>query len=89
MNVADHQDDLQQLLGQLAHEQILAARRDMADDREARIQQYHETQRQLAEDASYLGMKARLLFKYRSLDEAEDAFYEREADATLFQHAGT
>ena len=82
-------DEWQQQSADVARAQIERALRDAEDNRLAQEMEYRAEQQQLVEDANYLGMKARLLFKYRSPEEAEAAFYEREADATMFQHWGT
>ena len=69
----------QAMVNDQMNEQALRTLHDEALDRMARDEAFRAVQRELALDEGYLAMKARLL--YNTYQEAEDAYYMREAEA--------
>ena len=81
-------DTIGDRMGALARAQIAKIERDIADDREARIERYRDEQRQLVEDANFLGMKARLLAIHHTKQEAQDAYDLHQAESMAWRPCG-
>ena len=73
------QHRMDEMLADLANEQAMRTLYEDELDRQARIEEYRALQAELAMEETYQAMLEKVL--YRTYQEAEDAYYIREAEA--------